>query len=121
MLQGSERRRNCIRRAVFAVALPLLSACGQDGGPAITAGGACSSGSSTDDISLFLAGDSIIVKPWSQVDDPAFLALVAQIREADVAIANLDDLLAYLTGSPGYEASLAAISAYRNAYGVRPT
>jgi orotate phosphoribosyltransferase len=36
-----------------------------------------------------------------------------------VAIANLDDLLAYLTDSPGYEASLAAITAYRNAYGVR--
>jgi orotate phosphoribosyltransferase len=37
-----------------------------------------------------------------------------------VAIASLDDLLAYLTDSPGYEASLAAIAAYRNAYGVRP-
>jgi orotate phosphoribosyltransferase len=48
---------------------------------------------------------------------------VQEVRETYgipvVAIANLDDLLAFLTDSPGYEASLEAITAYRNAYGVR--
>jgi poly-gamma-glutamate synthesis protein (capsule biosynthesis protein) len=93
MLQGRERLHADIRLTVLAVAASLLSACGQHDGPAIAAGGACSSGSSPDDISLFLAGDSIIVKPWSQVDDPAFLDLVAQIRGADVAIANLETVI----------------------------
>jgi orotate phosphoribosyltransferase len=36
-----------------------------------------------------------------------------------VAVATLDDLLAYLKDSPGYDESLEAITAYRNAYGVR--
>jgi orotate phosphoribosyltransferase len=53
------------------------------------------------------------------------LSAVQEVRETYgipvVAIANLDDLLAYLTDSPGYEASLESITAYRNAYGVRPT
>jgi orotate phosphoribosyltransferase len=48
---------------------------------------------------------------------------VQEVRETYgipvVAIANLDDLLDYLKDSPGYEASLAAITAYRSAYGVR--
>jgi orotate phosphoribosyltransferase len=35
-----------------------------------------------------------------------------------VAIANLDDLLQYLQDSPGYDESLEAITAYRQAYGV---
>jgi len=37
-----------------------------------------------------------------------------------VAIANLDHLMVFLTAAPGYEASLAAITAYRTAYGVQP-
>jgi orotate phosphoribosyltransferase len=53
------------------------------------------------------------------------LSAVQEVRETYgipvVAIANLDDLLAYLTDSPGYEARLESITAYRNAYGVRPT
>jgi poly-gamma-glutamate synthesis protein (capsule biosynthesis protein) len=43
-------------------------------------------------VSLFLAGDVLITRPWSDEDDPRFLELVAQIREADVAIANLETL-----------------------------
>ncbi len=53
------------------------------------------------------------------------LSAVQEVRETYgipvVAIANLDDLLAYLTDAPGYDESLAAITAYRSAYGVQPT
>lgn len=48
---------------------------------------------------------------------------VQEVRETYgipvVAVATLDDLLAYLKDSPGYDESLVAITAYRNAYGVR--
>jgi orotate phosphoribosyltransferase len=48
---------------------------------------------------------------------------VQEVRETYgipvVAVATLDDLLAYLKDSPGYDESLEAITAYRNAYGVR--
>ena len=50
---------------------------------------------------------------------------VQEVRDTDgipvVAIANLDDLLVYLTDTPGYEDSLEAITAYRSEYGVRPS
>jgi orotate phosphoribosyltransferase len=53
------------------------------------------------------------------------LSAVQEVRETYgipvVAIANLDDLLAYLTDTPGYEDSLGAITAYRSEYGVRQT
>ena len=38
---------------------------------------------STDEISLFLAGDTIITQPWSHIKEPAFLRLVDEIRGAD--------------------------------------
>ena len=51
------------------------------------------------------------------------LSAVQEVRETYgipvLAIATLDDLLAYLEDAPGYEASLEAIAAYRQAYGVR--
>jgi len=50
-------------------------------------------GATVDDgISLFLAGDTIITQPWSADCDPTFLALVNQIRKADVVIVNLEML-----------------------------
>lgn len=45
------------------------------------------------ELSLFLAGDALITRPWSQVGDPAFLRLVEEIRAADVSIANLETLI----------------------------
>jgi len=53
------------------------------------------------------------------------LSAVQEVRETYgipvVAIANLDDLLVYLTDTPGYEDSLDAITAYRSEYGVTQT
>jgi poly-gamma-glutamate synthesis protein (capsule biosynthesis protein) len=43
--------------------------------------------------SLFLAGDAIIMRRWSHVQDPLFRKLIAEIRAADVAIANLETLI----------------------------
>ena len=43
-----------------------------------------------EDLTLFLAGDSIITLPWSSDREPAFMALVDEIRAADLAIANLE-------------------------------
>jgi poly-gamma-glutamate synthesis protein (capsule biosynthesis protein) len=44
------------------------------------------------EITLFLAGDTVITQPWSADRDPAFLALVKEIHAADVAIVNLEML-----------------------------
>jgi poly-gamma-glutamate synthesis protein (capsule biosynthesis protein) len=45
------------------------------------------------EITLLLAGDALMVRPWSQVRDADFLALVELIRGADVAIANLETVI----------------------------
>jgi poly-gamma-glutamate synthesis protein (capsule biosynthesis protein) len=45
------------------------------------------------DFSLFLAGDALITRPWSAVDDPAFLRLIEEIRAADVSIVNLETVI----------------------------
>lgn len=45
---------------------------------------------SNDEITLFLAGDTIINQPWSHLQEPEFLRLVDEIRGADVAIVNLE-------------------------------
>jgi poly-gamma-glutamate capsule biosynthesis protein CapA/YwtB (metallophosphatase superfamily) len=45
------------------------------------------------DLTLLLAGDAMITRPWSHVADPAFLQLVEEIRSADVAIANLETVI----------------------------
>jgi poly-gamma-glutamate synthesis protein (capsule biosynthesis protein) len=44
-------------------------------------------------LTLFLAGDAIMIRPWSNVRDPAFLELIEQIRMADVAITNLETVI----------------------------
>jgi poly-gamma-glutamate capsule biosynthesis protein CapA/YwtB (metallophosphatase superfamily) len=44
-------------------------------------------------LALFLAGDLLIARPWSEDGDPAFLGLVRQIRAADVAIGNLETVI----------------------------
>jgi poly-gamma-glutamate capsule biosynthesis protein CapA/YwtB (metallophosphatase superfamily) len=46
-----------------------------------------------DNLSLFLAGDSMVMRPWSQVTDPAFLQLVDEIRAADVSVTNLETVI----------------------------
>src|SRR3990170_7964686 len=45
------------------------------------------------EISLFLAGDSLITRPWSHVRDEPFLKLVGEIRASDVAVTNLETVL----------------------------
>jgi poly-gamma-glutamate synthesis protein (capsule biosynthesis protein) len=45
------------------------------------------------EISLFLAGDALITRPWSHVREAAFLSLLTEIRAADVAIANLETVI----------------------------
>jgi poly-gamma-glutamate synthesis protein (capsule biosynthesis protein) len=50
-------------------------------------------GMAKDDLTLLLAGDALITRPWSHVADPAFLQLVEEIRGADVAIANLETVI----------------------------
>jgi len=45
------------------------------------------------DVSLLLAGDAQITRPWSHICDVSFLGLVDAIRAADVAIANLETVI----------------------------
>ncbi|HHY86123.1 MAG TPA: CapA family protein [Verrucomicrobia bacterium] len=52
------------------------------------------------DISVVLAGDTVITQPWSHLDDPDFLRLIEEIRGADVAIANLETLIHEFKGYP---------------------
>lgn len=52
------------------------------------------------DISLFLAGDTILTVPWSHDDSADFLRLVGEIRAADAAIVNLETLIHEYRGYP---------------------
>ena len=45
------------------------------------------------ELTLFLAGDAMITAPWSQVEDPRFLKLVAEMRSADATIINLETVI----------------------------
>jgi hypothetical protein len=45
------------------------------------------------EITLLLAGDALITRPWSHVRDADFLGLIEEIRGADVAIANLETVI----------------------------
>ena len=45
------------------------------------------------EISLLLAGDALLTRPWSHVRDADFLGLIEEIRDADVAIANLETVI----------------------------
>src|SRR5688572_15880862 len=38
------------------------------------------------ELSLFVAGDTLITQPWSDVREPEFARLVGEIRAADAAI-----------------------------------
>ncbi|HEY8154994.1 MAG TPA: CapA family protein [Myxococcota bacterium] len=42
---------------------------------------------------MFLAGDALINEPWSQVQDPAFDRLVAEMRAADATLVNLETVI----------------------------
>jgi poly-gamma-glutamate capsule biosynthesis protein CapA/YwtB (metallophosphatase superfamily) len=59
-----------------------------------------SSTGANGEIALFLAGDTVITQPWSADRDPRFLALVDEIRAADVAIVNLEMLFHEYKGYP---------------------
>ena len=52
------------------------------------------------DLSLFLAGDTILTVPWSDDDHPDFLRLIGEIRAADAAIVNLETLIHSYRGYP---------------------
>ena len=45
------------------------------------------------EIRLLLAGDALLTRPWSHVRDAGFLGLIEEIRDADVAIANLETVI----------------------------
>jgi poly-gamma-glutamate capsule biosynthesis protein CapA/YwtB (metallophosphatase superfamily) len=47
----------------------------------------------SEKLRLFLAGDALITWPWSQVEDPGLLKLVAEMRSADAAIVNLETVI----------------------------
>ncbi|MCX7305658.1 MAG: CapA family protein [Hyphomicrobiales bacterium] len=44
-------------------------------------------------MSIFLGGDAIIIQPWSMTEDPAFAAVVAEMRAADATIVNLETVI----------------------------
>ncbi|MEO1158921.1 MAG: CapA family protein [Pseudomonadota bacterium] len=46
-----------------------------------------------DNFTVFLAGDAIVTLPWSHVHEPEFLALVDQMRKADVTVINLETVV----------------------------
>jgi poly-gamma-glutamate synthesis protein (capsule biosynthesis protein) len=71
------------------------------------------------EISLFLAGDSVITRPWSHVQNESFLRLIDAVRAADVSITNLETVIhefngyaqahcggTYMTSSPQIAAEL---------------
>ena len=45
------------------------------------------------EITLLLAGDALITRPWSHVREADFLGLIDEIRAADVAIVNLETVI----------------------------
>lgn len=52
-----------------------------------------STGSAEAGLRLMLAGDAILVRPWSESADPRFMDLVQAMRDADVTILNLETLI----------------------------
>lgn len=55
------------------------------------------------ELSIFLAGDTIITQPWSHITEPRFQRLVSEIRAADAAIVNLEMLIHDYKGFPQAE------------------
>lgn len=49
-------------------------------------------------LTLLLAGDTFLTVPWSGVEEPAFAALVAQMRAADATIVNLETVIHSFAG-----------------------
>ena len=97
-------------RAVPTIALCLVIL-------VLTGEKSCAGGVADGELSLFLAGDAIITQPWSNDRDPRFLALVDEIRGADVAAVNLEMLFhayqgyAQADSGGGYVAARPAIAA----------
>ncbi|MGH7831643.1 MAG: CapA family protein, partial [Candidatus Binatia bacterium] len=75
--------------AVVVLVETLLSGCSGFGGESSV----CGQPAGGRELSMFIAGDAIITQPWSHLDEPEFLRLVAEIRGADVALANLEMLI----------------------------
>ena len=50
------------------------------------------------EVSLFLAGDSVITRPWSHVRDESFLRLIEVVRAADVSVTNLETVIHEFNG-----------------------
>ena len=44
-------------------------------------------------VRLLLAGDAIVIRPWSHYADPRFQRLVQALRAADFTIVNLETLI----------------------------
>jgi len=57
-------------------------------------------GQSSGEISIFLAGDAIFNRAWSNFTEPEFLQLIDEIRGADVAVCNLETLIHTYKGFP---------------------
>lgn len=81
-----------------ALALLILAGCRSQSSAPSAVAAPCEPG--RVDFSLFLAGDSLIVEPWSGVEDPEFIKLVDQIRSADAAITNLETVIHEFKGYP---------------------
>jgi poly-gamma-glutamate capsule biosynthesis protein CapA/YwtB (metallophosphatase superfamily) len=102
-------------RATRTRAVPAIAACLAT---FVLTGGKTSAGGTADgELTLFLAGDTIITQPWSADRDPDFLALVDEIRGADMAAVNLEMLFheyrgyAQADSGGGYVAARPAIAA----------
>jgi poly-gamma-glutamate capsule biosynthesis protein CapA/YwtB (metallophosphatase superfamily) len=84
--------------ACAGLVLFFLAGCTSGGSNPVAETAACRP--NAKDFSLFLAGDTILVDPWSDVDDPAFTKLVGEIRSTDAAIANLETVIHEFKGFP---------------------
>lgn len=49
---------------------------------------------------LFLAGDCLMIRKWSDVTDPGFLQLLQHMREADATVVNLETVIHTFKGYP---------------------
>ena len=50
------------------------------------------------EVSLFLAGNSVITRPWSHVPDESFLRLIEVVRAADASVTNLETVIHEFNG-----------------------
>jgi len=51
-------------------------------------------------LSLFLAGDALVTRPWSHIEDSSFIKLVDEMRAADATIIHLETLIHEYKGYP---------------------